>query len=37
MILLPKLTKWGGVPLKNTNFMFGESPYRTLMIVEDVS
>ena len=27
MILLPKWTKWGGVPLKNTNFIFSESPY----------
>ena len=27
MILLPKWTKWGGVPKKNTIFIFSESPY----------
>ena len=26
MILLPKWTKWGGVPKKNTIFIFSESP-----------
>ena len=26
MILLPKLIKWGGVPKKNTIFIFSESP-----------
>ena len=32
MILLPQWTKWGGVPLKNTNFIFSESPYSTYMM-----
>ena len=27
MIILPKWTKWGGVPKKNTIFIFSESPY----------
>ena len=27
MISLPKWTKWGGVPKKNTIFIFSESPY----------
>ena len=30
MILLPKWTKWGGVPKKNTIFIFSKSPYWSL-------
>ena len=41
MILLQKWTKWGGVPLKITNFIFSESPwwaesasYHIIMIIK---